>query len=495
MLLPIAHEETFGRRWPVATAAIIAACVVCFVAMLATSGAGTRAVRDAATSAAEYWQDHPYLTVPPSAARLLSARNVAPAGRQLPPGLEELLPPHAPEEPDDEERAAEQAHFDDLCAQLQKAMDELPVRRFGYVPANNNWLGLLTSQFLHGGWLHLIFNMWFLWLCGCNLEDRWGRRVFVPFYLAAGVVAGLAHKLSVPDSVMPVIGASGAIAGAMGAFLVSFARARIRFFYWFFLFRYGTFLAPAYVMLPLWLFQELFFGMAGSGDGVAHWAHVGGFGFGVAFALVLRATGLDRKLDDAMEATTLVTRDERIERAAKMTSEGHARAALGLLARVVVERPDDLDVHQEMLRAARAAGDRPREARAYAELLRLYLKHDGIDAAYALVLEAKAEAKESVLPAEARMVLAEHLLERRRAEEAWRVYASITGSGLGDETAVRAALAQVRLRNQLPRKVHVRALLEAVMESPFASKEMDDAARVEIAQLDREAAQQSVPVR
>ena len=133
--------------------------------------------------------------------------------------------------------------------------------------------------------------MWFLWLCGVNLEDRWGRWLFLPFYLCAGVAGALLHRALAPDAFVPVIGASGAIAGAMGAFLVTMARTRISFAYVLLISfrpRAGTFQSPAYVMLPLWLGSELLGAWLKPGDGTAHWAHVGGFAFGAAVAAVLK---------------------------------------------------------------------------------------------------------------------------------------------------------------------------------------------------------------
>ena len=157
-----------------------------------------------------------------------------------------------------------------------------------------------SHQFLHGGWMHLVFNMWFLWLTACNLEDRWGRLVFLPFYLASGIAGALAHRWFNAGSGTPMVGASGAIAGAMGGFLVIFASTPIRFFYLLWLGlrpKWGTFEARAIVMLPLWLLVEVLSGVFARGSGTAHWAHVGGFAFGAAVAGAVRVSGLDEKLD------------------------------------------------------------------------------------------------------------------------------------------------------------------------------------------------------
>jgi len=115
--------------------------------------------------------------------------------------------------------------------------------------------------------MHLLFNMWFLWLVGCNVEDAWGRLLFPAFYLSGGAIAGLVHAGMMGSSSLTLIGASGAVAAAMGAFLVGFARTKIRFF-GLLLIRPMTFAAPAYVMLPLWVTGEFVSGVADSGRAV-----------------------------------------------------------------------------------------------------------------------------------------------------------------------------------------------------------------------------------
>jgi len=146
------------------------------------------------------------------------------------------------------------------------------------------WLTLLTSMFLHGGWLHLIGNMWYLWIFGDNVEDRLGHVRFLVFYLAAGIVAALLHYAINPTSEAPTVGASGAIAGVLGAYLVAFPRARIITLVPLFPF-FQVMALPAVVVLGLWFVIQFFSGALsfgfGSGGGVAWWAHVGGFAFGI----------------------------------------------------------------------------------------------------------------------------------------------------------------------------------------------------------------------
>jgi membrane associated rhomboid family serine protease len=145
---------------------------------------------------------------------------------------------------------------------------------------------IVTSMFLHAGWLHVIFNMWFLWIFGRNLEDALGHFPYLVFYLTCGVAAALAQTASDPGSMIPTVGASGAIAGVMGGYFVLYPRARVLmlvpFFFVFFLW------LPAWVVLGYWFVLQFLSGVGTSlvasdaqSGGVAFWAHVGGFLAGV----------------------------------------------------------------------------------------------------------------------------------------------------------------------------------------------------------------------
>jgi len=143
---------------------------------------------------------------------------------------------------------------------------------------------VLTSMFLHGGWMHLLGNMWFLWLFGNNIEDSMTRPRFVAFYLLSGVAAALAQVMADPNSAIPMVGASGAISGVMGAYLVLFPRVRV--FTIVPLGFYATSVAlPAWAMLIYWMVLQIVGGVTSiAGEqtgGVAFWAHLGGFVAGV----------------------------------------------------------------------------------------------------------------------------------------------------------------------------------------------------------------------
>jgi membrane associated rhomboid family serine protease len=169
--------------------------------------------------------------------------------------------------------------------------------RMGYRPSDGLSLGLVLSAFAHGGWMHLLGNLLFLYLVGCNLEDRWGRGVFSGFYLAGAVVSALVFYLWHRGSDTVLVGASGAVAAAMGAFLVCFHRSRIRFLSWSLLRGARTVELYAFWVFPLWFLEQTVSSWleAHVRTGVAYSAHVGGFAFGVVVAGALKLSGIERR--------------------------------------------------------------------------------------------------------------------------------------------------------------------------------------------------------
>ena len=160
----------------------------------------------------------------------------------------------------------------------------LPARLSG----GENYAALVTSLFLHGGFFHLAGNMLFLWIFGDNLEDEMGHLPFLAFYLASGIGAGLVHVAADPASTLPTVGASGAIAGVMGGYLLLFPKARVDILI-FLVVYIKVITVPAWIMLGIWFGMQLFSGATvdTSTGGVAYWAHAGGFVAGLAFTVPL----------------------------------------------------------------------------------------------------------------------------------------------------------------------------------------------------------------
>jgi membrane associated rhomboid family serine protease len=164
-------------------------------------------------------------------------------------------------------------------------------------PTLFDYLPYFTNMFLHAGWLHLILNMWTLWLFGPTIEDRFGHGRYLAFYLACGVLASITHAVFNPTSTLPALGASGAIAGVLGCYLRLFPLARVIVLVPI-LFLPLFFEIYAFVFIGIWIAIQVFQGvlnlvMPATGGGVAWWAHIGGFAGGLAFATLMAARRAD----------------------------------------------------------------------------------------------------------------------------------------------------------------------------------------------------------
>jgi membrane associated rhomboid family serine protease len=171
---------------------------------------------------------------------------------------------------------------------------------FYTVSGTPNWTTLITHMFMHGSWFHLIGNLWFLWVFGDNVEDVMGRFKFVVFYILCGLAAAGAQMYSNPSSTVPMVGASGAISGVMGAYAILYPRAGVHVLVFLGIF-IQRIIFPAWLMLGYWFVLQLVGAvptLSGSSGGIAFWAHIGGFAAGVVFMFFF----VDRKKVSAHRA-------------------------------------------------------------------------------------------------------------------------------------------------------------------------------------------------
>ncbi|MCB1332938.1 MAG: rhomboid family intramembrane serine protease [Roseivivax sp.] len=157
-----------------------------------------------------------------------------------------------------------------------------------HVSSGEGYTGFLSSMFLHAGWMHLFGNMLFLFIFGDNMEDEMGHVPYLLFYLSSGVVAGLVQYMAAPYSMVPTVGASGAIAGVMGGYLLLFPKAKVDIFLFFIVF-FRIIPVPSWLVLVLWFVFQVNGGIGDSGEagGVAYWAHAGGFVAGMVMTVPL----------------------------------------------------------------------------------------------------------------------------------------------------------------------------------------------------------------
>lgn len=348
MLIPLGHEQRSVRRLPWVTFTIMALCLVVFLLTLPGDSRRQKEAFQQLESALEFFFEHPYLELQPRFRSLL----VNEMGEEALEVQLEAMRDVGPDPPSSGRvLRQEQDQFDALAEKFFETLGGSSARFLGMVPADLRITSVLTHQFAHGGWGHLLGNLFILFLAGPFIEDVWGRPLFAAFYLTAGAFAGLMFVVRYPALDGPLIGASGAIAGVMGAFLIRYWHTKIKFFYWIFFFMVGTFEAPAWLMLPLWFIKELFFAQKmdtvapGQGGGpVAFWAHVWGFAFGVIVAYAISHFKVEERfIHSTIESKITLVDNTAVESAAKIAESGDSTSAIDALVEELGSRPDNTD--------------------------------------------------------------------------------------------------------------------------------------------------------
>lgn len=348
MLFPVKHENMTARRWPVITLGLIALNILVF---LATHGVMDR--QDAALSPVEMHllvlaARHPELNIPSKARQFVSyVRADDPADwaeMQRPDYL--LTDDWDAQMRRINDRDQLQAEMDSVASEYSELTDSSIAQRYAFVPAHPRAIAYLSSTFLHAGWEHLLGNMWFLWLAGFVLEDIWGRPLYLAFYLVAGAVATQLDGWANPGSIGATLGASGAIAGLMGAFLIRFPKLKIRLLWVFDPMVLGGFWrlwVRAYWLLPLWFGMEIYYAKTfGQDDGIAHSAHIGGFAFGALAALAVRHWGWEQKANKVIEEKLTWTAAPEITRASDLMDQGKLDDAAAILDSYLAGHPDSI---------------------------------------------------------------------------------------------------------------------------------------------------------
>jgi membrane associated rhomboid family serine protease len=480
MLLPIGHDSGSVRRQPWVTWALMATCVAIFLGTHAQQGRIETEHERLLLEAVAYVAEHPYLDPPDGLASALG-----PGFEQERRSLREIFElSGAPV--DALTRAKEQAHLESLVSEAGTLRASHPFYRFGLVPGDPQPVGWLGHMFLHAGWMHLLGNLLLLFLTGPFVEDRWGRPAFLGFYVLSGLAAAGLFAARFPELAVPLVGASGAIAGCMGAFLVRFFRTRLRYLYWFGIF-VGTFSAPAWLMLPLWFGNELLMARITEavaplgGAGVAYWAHVGGFVFGALAAGALRALRVEERFFDARleRKVTVVQTSAAVTAAVRAEAEGRGAEAFDLLVQELRRQPRDAAAAEALWQVAVAHGRVAEAAVPFLRALREALRAGESATAVRQWLEFTEHAREVAVEPDLALRLAPLLAaagEPAAARDA--LGRALATPGLGAAPALRAA----RLARELDPELCARAARQALV-APGAGPEERAAAEQILGQL------------
>jgi len=480
MLIPTGHENLEGRRWPWITIGIITLNFVIFG--LTHGRMEDEAGRIAQTKVRILLLEaaHPYVEKSPEVVAMIDRFKAS-----KPKIWERMQDSHRrPEsEWDLEMREYEAWQANDAMARLTEQMRRNEqnsfLEKYAFFAQKRTPISYVSAAFLHVGWFHIIFNMWFLWLAGSVLEDSWGRIVYPVFYVACGAFAFHVQAISDPGSLAAGVGASGAVAGLMGAFLVRYFKTKIHFvmiYFLGFLPRFWRFRSPAYIMLPLWLASQFFsVSMVGEfGDGVAYWAHIGGFLLGTVAALGLKFSGIEKKVDAAIEQKVGWSADPRIVEAGEILARDPARA-IELLQPIVAEKPDVIEAWSLLERAYWQKQDFENYRTALATLAKLHIKQKDLDAALQNFDDFVNSGSEAFPPAEW-MQLIRWFESQQNWERAAGEYERYAAAHPADRMAVYSLVsaARIQLKN-LNNKSEAARLYRAAQASPIPHLDWDDA--------------------
>ena len=478
MLIPIRHENMAARRWPVITVALIALNTLIFLGTQNTMQQESPELGQVKAHILLLAAQHPDLKLADNEQKLVDnfrASYPAEWARTQSPSLDVVDAWDAQTRLIDEP-AKLQSMMDDLADKYGKLSAVAIGEQYAFVPAHPNPISYLTANFLHGGWLHLIGNMWFLWLAGFVLEDVWGRWLYTAFYLVAGAAALQIHALANANSVIPTLGASGAVAALMGAFLVRFPKMKIEMLWLFGLGRTYRFQAAAYWLLPFWLLGEVFYGVLfGQMSGVAHWAHIGGFVFGALGALAIQHSGLERTINRGIEEKTGYAEGKAIDEAQDHLNHGRLNEAFAAANGILATTPHSV----EALAILRDLHWRRGETAAQREaILRLCAAHvHGNDITCALEdCDAFLESGGEKLPAALLFDLARGLESHEQFDKALNQYEKFLADYPAERQSLPAQLAAARIcLKKLSRPEDALRFYHAAAISPIPHLDWDSA--------------------
>jgi len=476
MLIPIGHENMQARRWPVITIGLIAINFVAFLLTISALNTESPALAETRLHIRLLAAMHPELTLPPPAQQLVedvqkrqpSAWALAKSPlRELQDGWDARI--RLIDSPE-----VLQKEMDTLSARYEELRSSSVLERYTFVPAHPTWYSYITANFLHGGWLHIIGNMWFLWLAGIVLEDAWGRGLYLLVYLVAGAFALQVHAWFNPGSNIATLGASGAVAALMGAFLVRFPKVNINMMWFWGFFRVSRFQAQSFWLLPIWFAMEIFSGVIfGASSGVAHMAHVGGFAFGMVAALAIRRSGLEHVINKAIEQEVDPGREAEIEQIHALIAQNRLDDALAELERFTAITPES----ESALLLLQEIHWRKRNIPAYAaatqKLCALHLSQHDTDHAIK-DYEELVQSGGGLLPADLWFKLCQALEERQEFERALGEYQELAEAYPKDRQSLMALMTAARLAtSKVQRPQQALLLYQAAADSSLPHLDLD----------------------
>lgn len=479
IVIPVGHEDQKVNKLPWVTFIIMAACLVVHIIISKSINQVEKRGNALLQEMFEYYAQHPYLELDPEVKKILLPEQSEKGN--VPQGLIELYKQNN-EAVDEVTKAEQQEELNRMSEEFKELLNNFPYRKWGFIPARKTLLGFFCYMFLHSGWWHLIGNLFLFYLCGPLIEDRWGKLIYIPFYLLAGIFSAYMFSVHYPTFDGPLIGASGAVSGAMGAFLITNWKTKIRFIYFGIFWIRGSFKAPAFLMLPIWVLNEFFnasmmdsINAGGEGGGVAHWAHVWGFVFGVLIALGMKYLKIeDKYINPVIQAEMSYVNSSYAlyEEAVELRTIGKAEEAYVKLKEAVQMEGADVEVMDTFWNTSLGIGKAHEAAPYFTRYIQKEIINRQLDAAWFHYQRLKEGLPDASISNQSLLALMEYEVERGEKKEAEILAGEISKSiKVGAPVGLLLQFSNLTLRFNPSLAEQAIAICEGNLDIPESKKE------------------------
>jgi membrane associated rhomboid family serine protease len=476
VIIPLRHENNRGRRWPYITITIIALSALLF--LVAHNSLDEQFNRSAEV------QSHTL--------RLAAAYPDAPLSQ----GQQELVSnfrrsqratwdqfASGERNPEDkwelEMRQSTPDQIKQEMISLGSQLDQMrhsTIFQFGLAAPQPTLVSFITANFIEGSWLHLILNLWFLWLVGTALEEVWGPPLYAGIYLVSGIGGLIVQALANRSGMVPVIGASGAIAALLGAFLVRFSTSKIQLGFFYLRPKLLRFSLPAYAVLPLWVAGQFFSSrMSHEAGGASYWSQIGGFAIGLTLAIILRYSGIAKKMEQAIETQVGWSADPRIVKASEYLEENNIDSAIAELQAQIKDKPDCIEAWEILPSLYWKKGDIPAHQAALETVCRLHVKNKNFEAAWQDYEDyVRAGGGTSKMPCATWFELCRNAEDQQNWDRASTEYEHLAKAYPTERASVLSLISAARIHLRLGNFPHARKLYTAAQSSPVPHRDWDE---------------------
>jgi len=365
-----------------------------------------------------------------------------------------------------------------LGSQLDQ-MRQSTIFQFGLAAQRPTLISFITANFIEGGWLHLILDLWFLYLVGMVLEGVWGAPLFAGIYLVSGIGGLIVQALANRSGMVPVIGASGAVAAMLGAFLVQFSTSKVQLGFFYLRPKLLRFSSPAYAMLPVWVVGQFISNrMLHESGGASYWSQIGGFAIGLTLGSILHYSGIAKKMEQANEAQVSWSADPRIVKASDYLEENNIDSAIAELQAQIKDKPDCIEAWELLPSLYWKKGNVPDHQAALETVCRLHVKNKNFEAAWQDYEDyAAAGGGTSTLPCATWFELCRNAEDQQNWDRASTEYENLAKAYPTERASVLSLISAARIHLRLGNFQHAKELYASAQSSPAPHRDWDETIR------------------